>query len=164
MSLTPIVTSGIVGAYTKSRLGAEVTWNLNHELRDQFVDGTGIGAVNIAYDAEPTIGSGATLNLVLGNDSLEDAFGDPLTFVKVKAMRYESDEGNTTNVTIGGGANAFAGPLGASGTHVLKPGGVYHWSDPNGYTVTPSTADNVQNVNAAGAGALVLLTIIGTDA
>lgn len=164
MSLTPIVTSGIVGAYTKTRLGAEVTWNLSHELRDQFVDGTGIGAVNIAYDAEPTIGSGATLDLDLAGGSLEDAFGDPLTFVKVKAMRYESDEGNTTNVTIGAGSNPFLGPLGATGTHVLKPGGVYHWSDPNGYTVTAATGDMVQHVNAAGAGALVLITFIGTNA
>jgi hypothetical protein len=57
--------------------------------------------------------------------------------VKVKAMRYEAAEGNTTNVTIGAGTNAFVGPLGATGTHVLKPGGVYQWSDPNGYTVTP---------------------------
>jgi hypothetical protein len=164
MSLTPIVTSGIVGAYTKSRLGGEVAWNLSQELRDQYVDGTGVGAVNIAYDANPTIASGATLSLDLAGGSLLNPFGDALTFVKVKAMRYEAAEGNTTNVTIGAGTNAFVGPLGATGTHVLKPGGVYQWSDPNGYTVTPGTADLVQHVNAAGAGAGVKITIIGTDA
>jgi hypothetical protein len=164
MSLTPIVSSGIVGAYTKTRLGAEVSWNLHHELRDQFTDGTGIGAVNIAYDAEPVIGSGATLNLDLAGGGLLNPFGDSLTFVKVKAMRYESAEANTTNVTIGAGSNPFLGPLGAAGTHVLKPGGVYLWSDPNGYTVTAATGDNVQHVNAAGAGATVKITIIGTDA
>lgn len=165
MPLTPIVTTGIVGAYTKTRFGREVAWQLSHELRDQFDDGTATGQVNKAVDDEPAIASGGTKSYDLtGDATLKDPFGDPVNFAKGRALRIESLEANTTNITIGAGANAWNGPLGVAGTLVLQPGGVFLWSSPTGFATIAATGDILQIVNAAGATANVKVTILGTDA
>ena len=56
---------------------------------------------------------------------------------------------------MGGGSNAWNGPLGTTGLHVIEPGGEATFVNPTagGWTVTPTTADILRLINLDGANA-----------
>jgi hypothetical protein len=109
------------------------------------------------------LSSGGTDNLDLAG-TLTDAFGAILTFATIKAIIFESDPGNTVDITVGNHATAaFVGPFGAAAhTVALRPGGLLMFVAPQtGWTVTPTTADIIK-VLAGAAAVNYRVHLIGT--
>lgn len=130
-----------------------------------FTDGTGANQAKTVFTDIRTLAASASENLDLAG-GLVDAFGNTITFTKVKAILVQADPANTNNVVIGNAAsNGFVGPFGA-GTHTLAipPGGAAALIAPdvNGWTVTAGTGDLLKVLNSAGGtGVNYTITIIG---
>lgn len=136
------------------------------------VDGTGSGQADIVYTAERVVGDGANDDIDLAG-VLTDAFGATITFVTLVSVTIVnapiSGTANTTDLTIGDGANPFLGFLGGTNPTVgpLKPGAAFQIAaaDAAGIgTVTPATADILRVANSAGAAATYKISIIGRSA
>lgn len=141
------------------------TQDLVRKFRQSFANGTTAGKANRLYAGSVALTDGGTTDLDLAGGSLSDVLGAALTFVNVRAIILFARAANTTNVTVGNDAAAFVGPFGAAAhTVVLKPGMCVAFFDDVGWAVTPTTADILQFVNAAGAAATVDVLILGTDA
>lgn len=124
-----------------------------------ILDGTGTDQVDQIYARRRQLASGATELLDMSGAALKDVFGNNLSFAKL-CMVYIINEdvdgtANTTNLTVGGGANQIANILGSAGaTKILRPGDVFLTANfgPNGIAaVTAGTGDELQIVNSAGA-------------
>jgi hypothetical protein len=99
---------------------------------------------------------------------LSSAFGATVSAVKVVAVAIASkrNASNTTNLTIGGDANAaLIGFTTAAHTITIQPEGRYLLCAPKtGYTITASTGDILQIANAAGASHTYQIAIIARSA
>lgn len=128
-------------------------------------NGTANGQADLAFVDERTLASGATEDLDLAG-ALSSVFGATLTFVEVMTVLVESDEANTTNITIGGASsNGFTAWFGGSTqTETVKPGGAILHHDPAGWTVTAGTGDLLKIANASGASAKYRIAILGRSA
>lgn len=151
--------SGTLDLGTKS---AKVSASYSQSL----ASGTGAAAADMIWTDERTI-------VASGNDDLDlagvlvGAFGNTLTFAKIKAIMVVAAEGNTNDVVIGGiGATGFVGPFGAN-THTIavKPGGVFVIGHPGtGWTVTASTGDILRIANSSsGTSVTYKIVVIGTS-
>jgi hypothetical protein len=133
-----------------------------------FTNGVLAKMADVMYAAEPTIASGANLDLDLAG-SLVNALGITVTNAKIAAIVVAADPANTTVVTMGAAAsNPYVGPFGA-GTHTIKLG-------PNAFIVlgtdtlagigdvVAGTGDILRFANAAGASAKVKIMILGRSA
>lgn len=130
----------------------------------RLASGTGSGSADREFHDSRTLTTGATEDLDLAG-GLTDPLGNTLTFATIKAIVVLAASGNTTNLTLGNGTNAWVGPWGATGTEVVKPGGLYVNVAPGtGWTVTASTADILKVANAAGASATYRIVLLGTSA
>jgi hypothetical protein len=132
----------------------------------QFADGTGAGQANVIFHDQRTLAASALDQLDLSG-TLAGTFGN-VTFARVKAIIVKAADGNTNDVTIGGGNFAtWAG----TGTDLVKirPGGTFALTvgsaDATGYAVTATTADILRISNAAGGTSVTYdVIVIGASA
>lgn len=131
-----------------------------------LANGIGANQADRVFTDERTLAASATEDLDLAGVLL-DAFGQAITFAKIKAIIVKAAAGNTNDVVVtrpvANGAPLF---LAAGDGINVKPGGTFAWFAPGtGVTVTPSTADLITLTNG-GAGTPVTydIVIIGTSA
>lgn len=138
-----------------------------------LLNGTGLNQADLIYADQRTVLTGANDDIDLSG-GLTDAFGVTITMVELVAMMIinaPSDPtvaANTTDLTIGAGANPFVGFLGATHTiGPIKPGGamMLFAGDASGLgTVVAATGDILRVANSAGATALYQVALIGRSA
>ena len=133
-----------------------------------FTNGEGANKAEAVFHDTRTLASSATEDLDLAG-SLTDAFGNTLTFTKVKEIYISAATGNTNNVEVGGAAsNQFLGIYkDATDISVLRPGAWLAWCVPDatGMTVTAGTADLLKVANsAAGSSVSYDIVVIGETA
>jgi hypothetical protein len=118
-----------------------------------LVDGAGLGQANLAWSDKRTLAGAAADSLDLAG-SLTDAFGQVITFTKIKAIAIVAAAANTDAIVVGGGSNAFSTIFGdASDELIVRPGGMFILVAPDaaGYAVTPATGDLLAITNSAAA-------------
>ena len=131
--------------------GAAPHYAKDIEKRVQIEPGTGAeGVADLMYAATRTIAASGTDNLDLAGSLVGPLGGAAIASAEVVAVYIEAAAANTNDVVVGGGTNAFVGPLGAAGTHTRKPGSFLFWSDIKGWPVTAATADILKVANSAG--------------
>ncbi len=117
-----------------------------------LTNGNGANQANLAFSDERTLAASATENLDLAG-VLTDAFGNLLTFAKVRVILIYALPANTNNVLVGGAAsNGFITPFNdATDIAVVKPGGMLLMiaPDTNGYAVTAATGDLLKITNSS---------------
>ena len=135
-------------------------------LVDVLENGTVIDTADKVWTSRATVNDAATTSLDLAG-GVTDAFGNALTFVKVKAIAIMNR--NTTaghNLVVGGNANAFASWLGAANDKVtVGPGGFLLLWNPSlaGYAVTAATGD-ILDLTGSGGNIVYDIAIVGTSA
>ncbi|MET8765473.1 hypothetical protein [Streptomyces sp. NPDC004658] len=134
-----------------------------------LASGTGAGKADKAYTARRTIAANGTDDLDLAG-VLTDAFGNTITYAKVKGLVIAAAAANTNNVVIGNAASsAWATLLNATGTLTLRPGAVFAAIagsvDATAYSVTASTGDVLRLANSGGGSTVTYdICIVGTSA
>ena len=132
------------------------------ELAKGLAAGTGDNQVNLAWsDRRSLAATSEDLDLSGG---LTGAFGDTLTFSKVKVIVIRNND-DTDNLTVGGAAaNQFASWVAdASDKVVIAPEGYLVLVAPlDGYAVTAGTADLLK-VDAGAATISYDIAVIGLD-
>lgn len=122
-----------------------------------FDNGTGAGQVDRIFTDTRTLTASSTETLDLAG-VLTDAFGNVLTFARIKAILVAASAANTNNVIVGANVASswatFLGPTGASGgTITLQPGGFFvagcGSADATGWVVTAATGDLIKVANSA---------------
>lgn len=116
-----------------------------------LTDGAGLGQASKAWGDKRTLAADAVDALDLAG-VLTDAFGQAITFTKIKGIVVAAAASNLDELAIGGGSNAFAAFLGdATDQILLRPGGMLMLVAPDsaGYAVTASTGDILRVTNLA---------------
>ncbi len=132
--------------------GASSQFELAINLAATLLDGTGATQVNQIYTKADTI-TGSARNTYDLAGSLEDAYGDTITFTRVKLIVVHDTSTLAARLRIGGGSdgagtNAFDTwvtgntPDGAEGP-IVRQGGLFalYTPDATAYAVTATTAD-----------------------
>jgi hypothetical protein len=162
MPLNIEITAQIEGTYTGSNdLSApEQTLKVKEILA--YITGSGAGQAAIVFADTRTLAASASESLDLAG-ALSDAFGQSITFPSVKAILVKAHPDNVNNVVVGdAAANAFVGPMGATGTLILEPGDFALLASKTGFVVTPATGDLLKVANSgAGTGVTYDIVIIG---
>ena len=138
-----------------------------------YATGTGAGAADRIWTDQRTIAASGTDDLDLAG-VLVGAFGQTVTFARIRAMVIQAAAGNTNNVIVGNAAsNGFVTWVGgATHTITIRPGGLFVLAnsgpgsaDATGYAVTAGTGDLLRIANS-GAGTSVTYDIylIGASA
>jgi hypothetical protein len=137
-----------------------------------LASGTGANQSDLIFADERTVASASNDDLDLAGVLLP-AFGSTLAFVNITAImvvnRPRTGAANTTNLTIGGGTNAFVGFLGGTTPTIgpIRPGGVVLLScgAATGIgAVVAGTGDILRIANSAGAAATYQIMIVGRSA
>ena len=161
-SISGRVTLGIAGELGNSLDIGSVNYPFNFGVNHVFTDGTGADQAKEVFTDTRTLTASAVENLDLAG-VLTDAFGNVLTFTKVKALIIKADSTNVNDVVVGGHATAAFFSMFGAATHTLKvrPGGMFVVTAPDatGLAVTATTADMLTVTNG-GAGTSVSYTII----
>lgn len=164
-SLSVTVGLAIAAAYANSLDTGSVSYPASFNPNFVFTDGTGANQAKYLYTDTRTLGASATEDLDLAG-VLTDAFGNTLTFDKIKALIITAAATNTNDVLVGGSATAQASAFFGDVTDVVKvkPGGLLALVAPNatGYDITATTADLLKLANSgAGTGVTYTIVIIG---
>lgn len=154
---------------TTNIIGSSVA-TLAKQYGAHFTQGTGAGNADLAYWAERTLTASSTEDLDLAG-VLTDAYGNVLTFARIKALAVFAAAANTNNVIVGGASGSpLAGLFGAT-THtaVVRPGAFVAWgcgsADATGYAVTATTGDLLKIANSAGSTSVTYdIVILGCSA
>lgn len=134
----------------------------------QLADGTGAGQADRVFHDRRTLAASASEDLDLAG-SLVDAFGQTVTFARIKGLYVRAAAGNTNNVIVGNAsATAWAALLGATGTLTLRPGAgmgvVAGEADATGYVVGAGATDFLKVANSgAGTGVTYDIVIVGAS-
>lgn len=131
-----------------------------------FTDGTGANAAKVAFTDERSISASSSENLDLAG-GLTDAFGNAITFTKIRGIFVYAASTNTNNVLVGGAAsNTFVNWVSdATDVIVVRPGGMFALIAPDstGYGVTASTGDILKVANSSsGSSVTYKIGIFGT--
>lgn len=134
---------------------------INQALSQDFAAGVGSEQCNLVFCDRRTLGGGANESLDLAG-GLTDAFGNTMTFVKVRALVIQNLSA-TKVLTIGNGANPFIFLAGGTEAVILQPKGKLALDNPvTGWAVTGATGDMLKVANNAGDPADYLVWIVGT--
>jgi len=137
-----------------------VSWSPSYS----FGDGTGADQAKIVFTDERTLAASANESLDLAG-GLTDAFGQAITFTKIKAIAIKAAAGNTNNVEVGGAAsNAFLLFKDATDVLPVRPGGMALIVAPDaaGIAVTAGTGDLLKVANSGGGtGVTYQIAILG---
>lgn len=162
ISISARVTLGVVAEIINSLDIGEAKYPISYGANYVFTDGTGADQAKEIFTDTRTLTASATENLDLAGVLL-DAFGNALTFSKIKAIIVRADAANVNDVVLGNHATAAFFPMFGAATHTVKvkPGGMVAFVAPdvNGLAVTATTADMLTVTNSAG-GTSVTYTII----
>lgn len=116
-------------------------------------DGEGANAIESIWHDQRTLSASASENLDLAG-GLTDAYGDAITFNKIKLLLVYAAAGNTNNVLVGGAASAqWVGWVGdATDVVIVRPGGLLLLTAPDatGMPVVATTGDLLKVANSAG--------------
>jgi hypothetical protein len=144
-------------ALTQGQVQAIEAFSLN------VTNGTGSGQADLFHNVNvPALGTSASTTFDLDAGTLEDKFGNGLTFVKVKAiLLFHLASSSASSIKLGGdfitGSNI--------GTNNIVAGGMALYADPTGFTVTSTSADVLTVTNNDGSNtANYDIFIIGTSA
>lgn len=175
---TTLVTKAIKAAISYDyenvlTMGNTVSSN-QHTYNKSMTSGTGgSGTADLIYSASLTLAASATTNLDLAA-SLLDAFGNTLTFARLKVLMVElTNDTTASSIKVGGAASAgFINWIGSAGTFAtdqpyvrVRNGGLLllACTDGTGYAVTATTADILKLTNEDGANvATIHITLIGS--
>jgi hypothetical protein len=131
-----------------------------------LASGTGLNSADMRFSDTRTLSTGANEDLDLAG-ALTGALGNTLTFLKLKLLYIRASSANTTNITVSRPA-ANGVPFFSAGSDalVLKPGGVFLFTDPSaaGVTVTAATGDLINIANSAGASGIYTIHVVGASA
>lgn len=140
-----------------------VTSSMNEKQIYSLTDGTGANKASNIFTDERTIAASSSEELDLAG-ILQNAFGQVISFTKIKAMYFFADQSNTNDILIGGAAaNGFATWAGdPTDIVVLKPGGGFAIVAPGatGYAVTAGTGDLLKVENGSGGTSVVYKIIL----
>lgn len=133
---------------------------------NNLANGTGANQANQMFTDERTIAASGNEDLDLAG-SLSDAFGNTITFTKVKAIMVVADAGNTNDVEVTRPAiNGLPLFMAAGDGISLTPGASFTmvFPDADGVAVTADTGDllNIAN-SSSGTGVTYTVIIIGTE-
>jgi hypothetical protein len=141
-------------------------------LSQSLSDGTNANQADLMYVAERTVADGANDDIDLAG-SLSDAFGATITAAEIVAImvvnQQQDGTANTTDLTIGGAANAFEGFLGGTSPTIgpIKPGGVFFIGagDAAGIgAVSGGSSDELRITNGSGAANTYQIGILARSA
>jgi len=128
--------------------------------------GTGADQADLIWHDTRTINAATNDDLDLAG-VLQDAFGNVLTFARVKLL-YVYNKSTDMTLTIGPAAsNGFSTPFGGTTPSVnIKPGGIFLLIAPGAtaYAVTAGTADQLRIGNAGGSATTYDIAILGASA
>ncbi len=146
-------------------LGAQGQVPLNFAKAAEFANGTGANQANQLFFDERTIAASSSEELDLAG-SLTNAFGETITFTKVKGIVIFALAANTNNVVVGGAAeHAFAAMFDdAADELVIRPGGLFVLTAPNvdGMAVGAGASDKLKVANSSsGTGVTYQIAIWG---
>lgn len=121
-----------------------------------LTNGTAASQADLVWSDRRTIAASTTEDLDLAGGGLTDAFGNALTFARVKVLAVYASGDNTNDVVLGGDTNSLPFLSVKTTTTTIAPGGMAIFVDPSaaGYAVTAGTGDIVQAANG-GAGSTV---------
>lgn len=140
----------------------QANYPLNYAPSYNFTDGVGANQAQKIFSDTRTIAISGTDDLDLAG-VLVDAFGNVLSFTKVKAIIVQAAAANANDVVIGAAASNQVASIFGAVTHTIKvkPGGVFAIVAPdvNGYSVVAATGDLLRIANS-GAGSSVDYTIV----
>jgi len=137
---------------------------INQPVNQSYSLGTGAGQVDLAYSAELTIAPSATTSLDLDAGTLEDLFGNALTFASVKSIRiHHAVDSAASSINLQG--DYMTTNFGASFSIVYPPGGYFDISESSaGFAVVVTTGDAIDLVNNDGSNsATVSVELLGTS-
>ena len=164
-ALAASLSLAVIASFAQSVDVGSATHDINFVPNYVFTDGTGANQAKILFADTRTLAASGTESLDLAAVLL-DAFGNVITFDKIKAIVVTADAANTNNVLFGGAASAQAAPWFGDVTDVLviRPGGMIALVAPDatGYDVTATTADIIKVTNSAGTtGVTYTIVLIG---
>jgi len=161
-SLTAKVGCSVSAEFANSLDVGSASYPINYGANYLFTDGTGANQAKEVFTDTRTLTASATENLDLAG-VLTDAFGNVITFTKIKAIIVTAAAANTNDVVLGNHATAAFFPMFGAATHttLVKPGGAVMFVAPDatGFAVTATTADMLMVTNSAG-GTSVTYTIV----
>lgn len=151
MSLTVSGILNLLATQVASRDLGEANSPAAGSVSIKLTNGTGANQADLVFDDTRTTAD-ETLDLA---GSLSDAFGNTITFARIKAIYIKAAAANTVDIYVGGAAtNQFATFVGdASDKIVIKPGGALFLYDAGAtaYAVTAGTGDNLKIAASDGA-------------
>lgn len=165
MALKTTIRVLINALYTKA-LDLDTTEDaLVYSKTNSLADGVGSGQADKVFHDQRSLTTGANENLDLAG-VLTDAFGQTMTFAKVKAILIRAADANTTELTFKSDGTNGVPMFAALGDGIkIPPGGTFLWTAPQGgIVVTAATGDLVNMANAAGATAVYDIVVVGTSA
>ncbi|KFG08107.1 hypothetical protein [Streptomyces scabiei] len=129
-----------------------------------LTSGTGAGKADKAFHDRRTLAASATEDLDLAG-VLSDAFGQAITFARIKLLYVAAADANVNNVIVGNAAaNGFVSWVGgAAHTVTVRPGTFLALGagsgDATGYAVAAGTADQLR-IGNSGAGTSVTYDVV----
>jgi hypothetical protein len=165
-SFTGSVKVGVTGTLTNSIDIGSVAQSINYSQNYSLANGTSANQANMVWLDTRTLTASSTEDLDLAG-GLSDAFGNTVTFTRIKAIIISASSANTNNVVVGGdGTAAFVNWVSdATDKLVVRPGGTLCLVSPDStaYAVTATTADILQVANSAGSTSVTYdIVLIGT--
>ncbi len=164
MAISLTTAARINGQLTSTRDGGGAVFDVNEGQSKTLDNGTGINQANAIYVDKFSIAASGTLSTDISG-TLTDAHGNTMVFTAIKEIMVIADDGNTNNIVLGGGANAFVGAFGAAAhTVAVAPGSRADLANFSaaGWAVTAGTGDIVLLTNsAAGTAVTGTLVIVG---
>ena len=118
-----------------------------------FTNGTGANQLADMWSDTRTLSASASEDLDINGTALTDAYGNDLTFTKVRIIAVCAAAGNTNNVIVGNASSngfiSFVG--GATHTITVRPGGcmILVAPDATAYTAAASTAHLLHVANSS---------------
>lgn len=136
--------------------------SLDKDYSIAYTYGTDDNKASMCYSKKHSIAASGVLTLDLDAASLEDPYGDVLTFTEIKAFRIYlvSENNGSTNVSVAG--DWVTTIFGASTSYPLVKGSIWQHIDTQGLAVTASTGDVITITNGDATNAAnVFVDIIG---
>lgn len=167
MGLTSDILLKAVFDHTSALDLATVSDPLTVSERIRLTSGTGAGSADMLWHDRRTLAGSATEDLDLAG-VLVGAFGNTLTFARVKGLIVKASPTNTNDVQVSRTAtNGVPLFLAASDGLPVRPGGLLAWVAPDaaGVVVTAGTGDKLTFTNSAGSTSVTYdVVIIGASA
>lgn len=159
MPLSARLTAQIVAKQTGANDFGGPEFNLNMFNEMVLEDGTTVNKADILFADERTVASASNDDIDLAG-VLSSVFGSTITMAEMVGLliinKPRTGAANTTNLTIGGGSNAFVGFFGGTTPTIgpIRPGGVLMLASPDAAglgTVVAGTGDILRIANSSGA-------------